>query len=116
MSDLVTVSQIRAYSGATIGHLPDDVVQECLDEAEAGLAADVRKPLDIIAAHPQASAVAVGDIKRRTANLLARRNSPEGVAGVGDTGIIPVPADDPGTSRAVLRIRRLLDIPRALAV
>lgn len=116
MSALVTVSQVRAYSGPTIGHLSDDVVQECLDEAEAGLIADLGVDMAAVMQHPDARHVAVGDVKRRTANLLARRNSPEGVAGVGDMGIVPVPADDPQTSRSVLRIKRLLGIKRALAV
>lgn len=113
---LVSADEFRDYSGASLSTTGDDVVVAVLAEAHAGLAADVGVDVAQIAAHPDARAIAVGDIQRRAANLLARRNSPEGVAGVGDMGVITVPSGDPGSPRAVARIQRLLGIPRAWAV
>lgn len=113
-ASLVTVEQFRVWAGAAVQTVPDQLVQDCLDEAEAGIVADVFGPdsgsIDTIAANPNARAIATGDEKRRAANLLARRNSPEGYAGAGDDGIIVVPAGDPGSPAAARRIRRILKI------
>jgi hypothetical protein len=113
---LATVEVFRSWAGAAAASVPTGLVQQCLAEAESALAADVGAPVHVIAAHPDAVVIAVGDVLRRAANLLARRNSPEGVAGVGDLGYIQVPANDPGSFHAVRRIRRHLGIPWVLAV
>ncbi len=110
---LVTVDQFRVWAGAATQTVPDELVQMCLDEAEAGIIADVLGPtgvIDTIVSNAKATAIAVGDEMRRAANLLARRNSPEGYAGAGEDGIIAIPAGDPGSPAAARRIRRLLGI------
>lgn len=111
---LVTVEQYRLWAGAASQSTPDELVQMCLDEAEAGIVADVFGPdsgdIDTIVDEPKAVPIARGDEMRRAANLLARRNSPEGYAGAGDDGIIAVPSGDPGSPAAVRRIRRILGI------
>lgn len=111
---LVTIEQFRVWAGAATQTVPDELVQTCLDEAEAGIVADVfghdDGSITAILANPRAAAIALGDEMRRAANLLARRNSPEGYAGAGDDGIIAVPAGDPGSPAAARRIRRLLGI------
>jgi hypothetical protein len=115
MAALVTVQQFRTWAGAATQTVPDELVQMCLDEAEAGIVVDVFGPsgagsIYTIKEDALASPIARGDEMRRAANLLARRNSPEGYAGAGDDGIITVPAGDPGSPAAVRRIRRILRI------
>ena len=115
MSTLVSVEQFRLWAGAAVQTVPDDLVTICLDEAEAGIVADVfgktEGSITAIVAEPSAAAIAVGDEMRRAANILARRNSPEGYAGAGEEGIIiAVPAGDPGSAAAARRIRRLLGL------
>lgn len=107
---LVDVAGFRDYAGIGL-QVGDDLLQAALDEAEAQLVADVGCPaVDAILAVPAAVPIAEGDVRRRAANLFARRNSPEGIAGAGDDMIITVPAGDPGSPAAVRRIRRLLGI------
>jgi hypothetical protein len=112
---LIDIPTFRAWAGAGADSVPDVLVQLCLDEAESALVADVRAPVATITADPDAAVIARGDVLRRTANLLARRNSPEGVAGVGDDGLITVPSGDPGSPAAVRRIQRILRIERVVA-
>lgn len=108
---LVTVEDFREWSGAGSSSSSDELIQQCLDEAEAGIAADVGvRSIDEIVTVLEANAVARGDEMRRAANFLARRNSPEGIAGAGDDGVIAVPAGDPGSASATRRIRRILGI------
>lgn len=111
---LVDVPMYRLWAGAATQTAPDDLVQMCLDEAEAAIVVDVFGPsaggIDTIVGNEVAADIARGDELRRAANLLARRNSPEGYAGAGDDGIITVPAGDPGSPVAVRRIRRVLGV------
>ena len=108
---LVTVEEFRDWSGAATASVPDELVQQCLDEAEAGIVADTGiLTIDEVIVVIEAGVIARGDEMRRAANLLARRNSPEGIAGAGDDGIIAVPAGDPGSPAATRRIRRILGI------
>ena len=114
---LVTIPEFRAWAGAT-STVPDELVQGCLDEAEAGLVADVGVATveAIVAGSAAAVAIARGDEMRRAANLHARRSSPEGFAGSGEDGVIPIPAGDPGSPAAVRRIRRLLGMQPVVAI
>lgn len=107
---LVGVDAFREYAGIGAS-VADDVLADALDEAEAQLVADVgcASVADILAVEA-AVPIAAGDVRRRAANLFARRNSPEGIAGSGDDGVITVPAGDPGSPAAVRRLRRLLRI------
>lgn len=108
---LVTVAEFRAWAGAASASVPDELIQDCLDEAEAGIVADTGvTSIDQVITNLDANPIGRGDEMRRAANLLARRNSPEGYAGAGDDGIITVPAGDPGSHAATRRIRRILKI------
>ena len=111
MSVLVTVEEFRLQYGAGTASTSDELIQQCLDEAEAGIVADVGvgSIYDIVA-NQDVKAIARGDELRRAANFLARRNSPEGIAGAGDDGFLTVPAGDPSSPQAVRRIRRMLGI------
>lgn len=113
MAVLVGEEEFRAWAGANVpATVPGSLVAACLEEAEAALVADVGcSTVNDITSHPDAARIAYGDMLRRTSNLLARRNSPEGIAGVGDDGMITVPSGDPGSPAAVRRIRRYLGIP-----
>lgn len=114
---MVTVEDFRGWAGAAYSTVPDGLAAACLDEAEAALWSDVGcdLPMDLTSS-PQAAAIARGDVLRRAANILARRNSPEGVAGVGDMGIITVPSGDPGSPAAVRRLRRILGMPPQVVI
>ena len=68
-----------------------------------------------IQGHPLALDVAVGEEKRRANRLLARRNSPEGIAGAGVDGIISIPTRDADSQRAVWAIRSHLAVPEGVA-
>ncbi len=117
-AQLADVDDFRLWAGAASTTVPDNLVQQCLDEAEAGLVSDVGVLTveEIIAGSAAAVAIAKGDEQRRAANLLARRNSPEGFAGAGEDGYIPVPAGDPGSAQAVRRIRRLLGMQPVVVI
>lgn len=113
---LVTVEQFRKWAGTQVpAQVPDVLIQQCLDEAEAGIAADCGTTIDAITADRAAAAVAVGEEQRRANRLLARRNSPEGVAGIGDAGVIAIPSRDADSQRAVWAIRALLLIEEGIA-
>lgn len=113
---LVTVAEFRIWAGANLpSSVPDVLVQECLDEAEAGIVADIGATVAGIQANPQALDVALGEEKRRANRLLARRNSPEGIAGAGADGIIAIPVRDADSQRAVWAIRSHLAVPEGVA-
>jgi hypothetical protein len=114
---LVSVADFRAWSGANIpASVPDALIQDCLDEAEAGIAAETGAKIEDIGAHLLARAEAVGEEKRRANRLLARRNSPEGVAGAGSDGLIyTIPVRDADSQRAVWHIQAHLLVPEGVA-
>lgn len=113
-AQLVTVDEMREYASIGTG-TTDATIQAALDEAEAALVADVGVPsVGAIGIDPAASAIARGDEMRRAAHLLSRRNSPEGIAGAGDDGIITVPAVNPGSANSVQQIKMLLGLPLAV--
>jgi hypothetical protein len=109
------VAEFRAWAGAGSNSVTDTLVQGCLAEAVAGLAADLGEDPARVAAHPAAAAIAHGEILRRAARLLARRNSPESIAGAGELGPITIPSRDPDSARAVFAIQALLGTPMGVA-
>ena len=57
-----------------------------------------------------------GEETRRAQRLLSRRNSPEGIAGLGgDFGVMQVPARDPDSSISIWRLKAILGLPEAVA-
>jgi hypothetical protein len=113
---VVTVPDFRVWSGAnTPASTPDAVIQSALDEAEAGLLAEVGATLGEITIHPHAISIAKGDEMRRASRLIARRNSPEGIAGAGAEGVISIPSRDPDSAASVRMIRSLLLVPEGVA-
>lgn len=113
---LVTVPDFRTWAGANVpASVPDALIKQCLDEAEAGIVADVGATVADIEQNLMALDIAVGEEKRRANRLLARRNSPEGVAGVGDAGVIAIPVRDADSQRAVWGIRSHLAVPEGIA-
>lgn len=114
MSTLVTIAQFRAWSGAATSTVPDSLIQQVLNEAEAGITVDIDSPIGEVLGNPAAHALASGEELRRASRLLARRNSPEGVAGMGDLGFT-VPVRDPDSFRTVSAIRTLLGISEVVA-
>jgi hypothetical protein len=113
-SVLVAVDEFRAWAGigANVG---DDVIKGVLAEAEAGIAADVGAPIYEITADESAAVIAHGEMLRRANRLLARKNSPEGLAGAGSDGPISIPQRDPDSQRAVWSIRAILMVPEGVA-
>jgi len=114
VSVLVTVADFRLWSGAATASVPDELVQSCLDEAEAGLVADLGVPVTDIVAVPEAEALGFGEEMRRASRLLARRNSPEAVSGFGDA-FITIPSRDPDSARTIFSMRAILEIPEGIA-
>ena len=114
MAMLGTVAEFRLWSGSSTATVPDALVQMCLDEAEAGIAADLSVPIPDIQLDPEALALAKGEEMRRASRLLARRNSPEAVSGVGDA-LFTIPSRDPDSARTLQAIRALLLIPEGIA-
>lgn len=114
MSVLVTVPEFREWAGISDA-VSDDVLAVSLDEAEAAIAADVGVPVADMIASADAVAVARGEELRRANRLLARKNSPEGIAGAGLEGIITLPSRDPDSQRAVWVIQAILDVPQGVA-
>lgn len=116
MSVLVDVPAFRLWAGANIpASVPGELIQTCLDEAESGLSTETGATIALIQTSPPATAIAVGDELRRASRLLARRNSPEGIAGAGADGVIAIPSRDPDSSASVRQIRSILLIPEAVA-
>lgn len=113
---VVSVPEFRAWAGANVpASVSDELVQMCLDEAEAGMLADIGATLGEVTLHPHAINIAKGDETRRASRLLARRNSPEGIAGAGAEGVISIPARDPDSAASVRQIRALLMVPEGVA-
>jgi len=111
MSVLVTVDQFREWAGVSSGSVSDEIIQVCLDDAEAGLLADLGLvDTSTIEAFPAAVAVAFPDLLRRAQRGLARRNSPESMMGSGELGFFPVPARDPDSAQSVWRLMQILGI------
>lgn len=116
MSYLVSVQQFRAYAGANVpASVPDQLIQTVLDEAESGIAQETAQPLTAIQANAAALAIATGEELRRGSRLLARRNSPEGIAGIGSEGTIGIPVRDPDSGNAIRQIRSILLTKEAIA-
>jgi len=114
MSTLVTVPQFREWTGAASANVSDTLIAACLDEAEAGICADLGLTVAEINAVDQAHDLAAGEELRRASRLLARRNSPESVVGSGEAAFI-VPSRDPDSARTLSAIRANLVIPEAIA-
>ena len=112
-AQLVTVEEFQLWSGAS--NIPDSLIQSCLDEAEASLLADLGITVADIRADPEATGVAYNEEMRRAQRFLARRNSPEGLAGAGDLGLIQIPTRDPDSQYAIWRIAALLGLPEGVA-
>lgn len=114
MSVLVSVADFRAYSGAASATVPDALIQTILDEAEAGLVADIAVPITTVQASPEALSLSYGETLRRSNRLLARRNSPESISGVGDVAF-SVPVRDPDSFRTIRSIMALLTLHEGVA-
>jgi len=115
MGVLVQVDEFRQWAGVSETSASDQVIEQTIAEAEAGLAADVGEPLSDIMTVPEASAIGHGEVLRRANRLIARRNSPESVLGAGVDGIaVTVPARDPDSQRAVWSIQSVLLTPQAV--
>lgn len=105
---LISNDEFRAWVGHA--NLPDAVVGVVVAEAEASLLADLGlTDTSEIEANTQALAVATGEELRRAQRFLARKNSPEGIAGGGEYGIA-VPIRDPDSQVSIWRLMELLDI------
>lgn len=116
MSVLVSVAQFREWSGAnTPASVSDSLVQMSLDEAENALLTEAGTTIDTVLSSPAATAISKGDTMRRASRLLARRNSPEAIAGAGEAGLIIVPSRDPDSAASVRQIKAILMIPEAVA-
>ena len=113
MAKLETVAGFRAWAGTNIpGNVPDQLIQDELDEAESMLVADVRcGTVDAIIVNLDANPIGLGEVRRRAQNLLAKRNSPEGFSGTGEEGFITIPAVPSGALSAVRQIKTHLGIP-----
>jgi len=114
MSILVNVQQFRDWAGAAVSTVSDPLIQACLDEAEAGLCADLGLQVPDLQAVDQAHDLAVGEELRRASRLLARRNSPEAISGFGEAAFA-VPSRDPDSARTLSAILATLVIPPAVA-
>lgn len=114
MSTLVSVEAFRAYAGAAVMSVPDALIQQCLDEAESGLLIDVDTSLAEIEAFPEAVALATGEELRRASRLLARRNSPESVLGLGEAAFV-MPSRDADSARTIWAIRAVLIVHEGIS-
>ena len=114
MAVLVEVDDFREWAGVG-AQVSDDVIAATLDEAEAAIAWDVGETIATIVGNPDASAIAYGEELRRANRLLSRKNSPEGIAGVGSEGIITLPSRDPDSQRAIWGIQSVLGTPEGVA-
>ena len=114
MSTLVSIAQFREWAGAATATVSDALIQACLDEAEAGLTADLGLQVTDLMAVDQAHDLAAGEELRRASRLLARRNSPEAISGFGEAAFA-VPSRDPDSARTLSSIRAVLVIPEAIA-
>jgi hypothetical protein len=114
MAVLISVANFREWTGAASGTVSDALIQACLDEAEAGLLADLGLQISDIQAVDQAHDLASGEELRRASRLLARRNSPEAISGAGEA-VFAVPSRDPDSARTLSAIRAVLVIPEAIA-
>lgn len=113
---LVTVAEYRDWAGAQASSVSDFLIEATLAESAAALSEEVDAPIERIEGNPNAAVIARGDVLRRSSNLLAARNSPEGTAGVGEYGsLITVPSGHPTSQRAVRQIRAALGIPEPIA-
>ena len=117
MATLVPVDAFRAWAGANVpASVPDALIQDCLDEAEAGIIAETGVAIATIKADPSARSIAVGEEKRRASRLLARRNSPESILGAGSDGIVvSIPVRDADSQRAIWQMRSILRVPEGVA-
>jgi len=116
MAVLVSVPDFRVWAGAnTPASISDDLIQTSLEEAESGIAAETGATIIDIQANASATAIARGDEMRRASRLLARRNSPEGIAGAGSEGVISIPSRDPDSAASVRQIRAILLVPEGVA-
>jgi len=116
MATLVSVPDFRLWAGTNVpANMPDVLIQDCLDEAEAGIVSETGAPLLDIAANELALAEMLGEEKRRASRLLARRNSPESVLGAGADGVVVVPVRDADSQRAVWHIRDHLQLDEGVA-
>ena len=116
MAVLVSTADFRLWSGANLpASVPDSLISDCLDEAEAGITAEVGLSISSIQLHADAVAIARGDEFRRASRLLARRNSPEGIAGAGGEGVISIPSRDPDSAGSVRSIKALLLVPEGVS-
>lgn len=113
MSELVTVATFRAWAGAGLNTVSDELIGLTLAESEAGLQADLGTDIAVIQVSDVAVALATGEVLRRTARLLARRNSPESVSGFGDLALI-TPSRDPDSARTLTAIRAALVLPEGV--
>lgn len=107
-----TLAELKDWTGAT--NVSDTILQACLDEAEVSLRTDVGiapDDDDPIQSTLDALHVAHGETLRRAQRNLARRNSPEGISGLGDLGAFRVPVRDPDSAVSVLRLREILGFP-----
>jgi len=114
MAILVTVAEFRLWTGSATATVPDPLLQFCLDEAEAGIVADLGVPVSEIETVPEARSLACGEEMRRASRLLSRRNSPEAVSGFGEA-LIAIPARDPDSARTIFSLRAILEIPEGVA-
>lgn len=114
MAVLVDVSTFREWAGISDA-VSDVVLALTLDEAEAAIAADVGEPLQAIIANAAAANVARGEELRRANRLLARKNSPEALAGAGAETVITIPSRDPDSQRSVWTIQSILGTPAGVA-
>jgi len=116
MAALASVQDFRTWSGANLPQsVPDSLIADSLDEAEAAIVTEVGAAIDIILADPHSLSIARGDELRRCSRLLARRNSPEAIMGAGSEGVIAIPSRDPDSAAAVRQIRSLLLVPEGVS-
>lgn len=110
-----TAADFRAWSGANLpATVPDALIQGVLDEAAAAVASEVGVAEAVLWSGP-AAPIATGEVLRRASRLLARRNSPEGIAGVGEMGMVTVPARDVDSQRAVWQMQAILMVPEGVS-
>ena len=117
MAVLVSVPDFRSWSGANLpASVADTLITDCLDEAESGVVAEVGvTDITAIQVNAAATAIARGDVFRRASRLLARRNSPEGIAGAGGEGVIGIPSRDPDSAGSVRSIKALMLVPEGVS-
>ena len=123
MASLVTVEAYRQWAGASTATVPDGVIQASLDEAENGMLIDVGITMSVLweqggvpcsPGSVSATSLATGEVMRRASRLLARRNSPEGVAGYGDV-VIGISSRDPDSARTIQALRSALLVNEGIA-